>query len=183
VALGLLERSDWKAQWIADPMTRNRSVDLGPHHGYRSQIENQCDVEKWIIFDLQEEFPLNVVTLFSTWLYVLRPFTNYPDLPGYLFLLRFRIDVASKVDFSDCVIVVNRTREGIPNPVITPQTYRFAKTRARFVKLLVPRLRDHGDNKFGMALAEIQVCEGEKNVARRARIYVSDRDENAGGSW
>jgi alpha-L-rhamnosidase len=181
--MGLLNTSDWQASWISFPKNTYPTRNLGPHHGYLSSIEDSPESEKWILLDLKRVYRVNALKLFPARPKALRPYTRHPDIQGYFFPLRFKIDLATKSDFSDVKTVIDKTQEDMPNPVNTAPIYRFSETPTRFVRLTVTRLRDHGDQKFGLALAEIQVLEGKNNVALGASVNVSDLVEEGGGEW
>jgi len=93
------------------------------------------------------------------------------DVPGYLYPLRYRIEVANKQDFSDAKAVVVRDSQHVPNPGCQPTTCRFSRTEARFVRLWVSGFRSDENGKYGFGLAELEVLDGERNVARDAKAF------------
>ncbi|UCD50101.1 MAG: family 78 glycoside hydrolase catalytic domain [Phycisphaerales bacterium] len=172
--MGLLDRGDWQARWIADPSGTD-NVAQDPHNGYHSEFSTQADTAKWLVLDLGPPQTIDAVRLFPA-----RPY-DYADTPGFLFPLWFKIEVADHADFADARIVVDRTAQDEPNPRTVAPVYRFAATTARFVRLTVTRLRNRDTDNFAFALAEIQVLHGDTNVARRATASALDSIET--GPW
>ncbi|MBP7049737.1 MAG: family 78 glycoside hydrolase catalytic domain [Phycisphaerae bacterium] len=164
-SMGLLQPSDWTAQWIAhEGPAQSRS----PHNGYHSDFANSADATKWVAVDLGQSRPIDAVRLFPA-----RPF-DYQDTPGFLFPVRFRIEVAQQADFSDARTVVDRTAEDLANPGDDALVYPFAPVQARHVRVTATKLRRRDGNNFGLALAEMYVLAGEKNVAQGAAVTALD---------
>jgi len=172
--MGLLERSDWQARWIADP-SRTDNVAHEPHNGYHSELSTHADVTKWVVLDLGQPRTIDAVRLFPA-----RPY-DYTDTPGFLFPLRFTIEVASRKDLVDGRVVVDRTAEDEANPGETAAAYRFDPITAWFVRLTVTRLRNRDADNFAFALAEMEVLYNDENVAHNARVSALDSIET--GPW
>lgn len=174
--MGLLQPSDWRAKWITDPESAVRVAPRGPHNGYHSEISGTADASKWVAIDLGEPRTFDAVRLFPA-----RPYDWQPDTPGFLFPVRFAIEIASQADFSDAHAVLDRTAGDEPNPGDSAPLFRFSECTARFVRLNVVRLgRRDGDN-FGFALAEMQVLHGDDNLATNAPVVALDSIET--GAW
>ena len=103
-------------------------------------------------------------------------------MPGFLFPLRFQIQVAQQADFSDAKTVVDQTAQDVPNPGTEARTYTFAPVSARYVRLTATRLRMRDEGHYGLALAELQVLAGGTNVAENARATTADSIEVAAWS-
>ena len=170
--MGLLEPEAWQAKWIGDPVPA--PPDSPPHRGYRSEPEDKGEEPKWVAVDLGQETPMDGVRLYGTRL-VQR---GLGDVPGYLYPLRYRIEVANKQDFSDAKPVVVHDAHDVPNPGCQPTTCRFLRTEARFVRLWVSAFRCDDNDKYGFALAELEVLDGERNVARDAEVFALDGVES-----
>ena len=172
---GLFDRSDWQAEWITDPDPG--PLQAGPHNGYHTEIAHSADEEKWVMVDLGEVRRIDAVRLWPA-----RPYNWQPDTPGFLFPLRFRIEVAQGNDFSDAKVVVDRTEENVANPGMEPQKYSFEPVRARYVRLTATRLRRRDKDNYGMALAEMQVLSDGQNLARGADVTALDSVQSSGWS-
>ncbi|HOW66992.1 MAG TPA: family 78 glycoside hydrolase catalytic domain [Candidatus Paceibacterota bacterium] len=172
--MGLLTRSDWQAQWIADPISATRALPPRAHNGYHSQLAPHPDTPKWVTLDLGRPFRVDTVRLFPA-----RPF-DWVDTPGFLFPPRFKIETSSKADFSDARVVIHRTQSDEPNPGTNAPMYEFEPATARFIRLTATRLSRRDGTNYGFALAEMQVFSGRTNLALGAKITALDSIESGG---
>lgn len=156
--MGLLDKSDWKGQWIGFGGTLPQPARR--HNGYHSQIAADANQEKWAVIDLGETQKFDSVRLYPA-----HPF-NYKDTPGFLYPVRFRIEVSGDPIFSAPKTVFDATAKDIDNPGDVPQTYAFEPVDARYVRLSVTKLANREENNYGFALAEMQVLAGAKNLAQ-----------------
>jgi alpha-L-rhamnosidase len=174
--MSLLKTSDWQAKWIADANSVVEKNVYGPLNGYQCEFAKSADTAKWVTIDLGKPQSFDAVKLFPA-----RPYDWTPDTPGFLFPVRFKIETAMNADFSDAKVVLDRTAKDEPNPDTNAPLYRFASATGQFVRLTVTKfgLRD-GEN-FAFALAEIQVLNGENNIAKLAKVSAQDSVET--GQW
>ena len=170
--MGLLDSSDWQAKWIghAAPAPPNSL----PHRGYRSEPDEKGGRPKWVAIDLGKKIAIDGVRLYGTRV-VQR---GMGDVPGYLYPLRYLIQVANKRDFSDAKAVVLRNSEDVANPGCQPVSYRFPRKEVRYVRVWVNAFRSDEEGKYGFALAELKVLDGERNVARDAKVFALDGVES-----
>jgi alpha-L-rhamnosidase len=173
--MGLLKPEDWGAKWVTTGNT-GKVPPATPHNGYHSDFATSADVTKWVAVDLGKSQKIDAVELNSA-----RPY-DYPDTPGFLFPVRFKIEVAEKTDFSDAKTVVDQTGGDVPNPGAKGPIYKFEPTEGRYVRLTVTRLARRDGNNFGFALAEMQVLAGKENVAKGAPVTALDAIEVGGWS-
>jgi len=136
--MGLLNGGDWKARWIQSP-----EPVVPAHEGYRSRFESSPDRTKWVAIDLLKPEPVELVRL-------------YPARAGYLFPIRFRVDVSDSPSFERFLTVADRSSEDFPNPGAKPVDLKFSPSRARYVRLLVTKLAEDS-GRYGFALAELEV--------------------------
>ncbi|HOY60490.1 MAG TPA: family 78 glycoside hydrolase catalytic domain, partial [Verrucomicrobiota bacterium] len=174
--MGLLEKADWQARWIADPVSLTNILLNGPRNGYHSQLATNASTTKWIALDLRQPVEFDAIALFPA-----RPYDWQPDTPGFLFPLRWRLEAAQKADFSDARLLVDRTGLDEPNPGASPAIVRFPATTARHVRLTATRLRERDAGQHGLALAEFEVLRGQDNLAARASVTALDSIET--GAW
>ena len=174
--MGLLEPTDWQAQWIADPQSPAKSSPKGPLNGYHSEIAKSAETAKWVVLDLGESRQVDAVRLYPA-----RPYDWQPDKPGFLFPLRFRLDGAEKPDFTDTQVLVDRTQEDVSNPGTNALLYAFTLQKARYVRLTATKLARRDAQNFALALAEIQVLAVGENVASGAKVTALDSIET--GAW
>jgi len=114
-------------------------------------------------------------------LFPARPYDWQPDTPGFLYPHRFRLEAASREDFADVCVLLDLTGTDQPNPGTNAPIYRMAPTTARYVRLVVTRLRQRDDQSFAFALAELQVLEGNDNLAQGAKVSSLGSIET--GAW
>ena len=115
---------------------------------------------------------------------------------GFGFPLRYRIDVAETADtlarrasegaksqqtddpsLARRASVSDQTQTDVPNPGLVPISINAKGTKARFVRITVPKLRERTKD-FIFALAEIEVLTADgKNVALKAEVTALDSIE------
>jgi alpha-L-rhamnosidase len=174
-SMGLLEPGDWGARWISDGVAPSEPA-RGAHNGYHSQFATSADTAKWVSVDLGESRKVDSVRLFPA-----RPYDWSPDTPGFLFPLRFRVEVSDSPDFASAQTVVDRTAQDVPSPGTEPLSLSFDRVAARYVRLTATRLRERDGGQFGLALAEMQVLGGGKVVSQGAKVAALDSIES--GAW
>lgn len=173
-SMGLLDRSEWGAQWIGDPESvldaeQEAAARRTVHSGYRSEAAS-VDEPRQVVLDLGAPQPIDGLRLHPA-----QPYDWPPDTPSYFFPLRFKLEVANDAAFSEARTVVDRTGEDQPAPAIgEAPLYRFEPARARYARLTVTRLRPVNETVSRFALAEMEVLSGEKNVARGATVTAPD---------
>ncbi len=172
--MGLLAPSDWRGEWIteATPAPSDRPA----HNGFHSGFAPQADTEKWVTVDLGTAKRMDRVVLYPA-----RPFDWKEEAPGFLFPLRYRVELSDREDFAHPRVVVDRTAADVPNPAMEPQVHAFSPQTARYVRLYVTRLRDRDEGNFAFALAELAVRLGEEELALGASVTA--RDITASGAW
>ncbi len=175
--MGLLDASDWHAHWIADAGTNAIVRVARAANGYHSQIAGSADTEKWAVVDLGAPRFIDGIRLFPA-----RPFDWQPDTPGFLFPLRFQVELADQPDFADGRIVIDHTGADVPNPGTNAPSYPFTATRAQFVRLRVTQLPRRDGTNFAFALAELQVLSGGQPVSPGAKATALDTIESGGWS-
>jgi len=174
--MGLLQASDWKARWIADPGMATNATARGPLNGYHTAIAKSAETPKWVAIDLGSPKEFDAVRLFPA-----RPYDWQPDTPGFLFPARFKVEAASRPDFADARVLADRTAALEPNPGTNAPSFAFPSTRARFVRLAVSSLPQRDPGNFAFALAEMQVLKGQTNLAPGATVIALDSIET--GPW
>ncbi len=174
-SIGLLDAANWQAHWIEDPQPAD---EFGPaNNGYHSDMADSPTAEKWIAVDLGSVVEVDGVVLWPA-----RPYNWVRDEPGFLFPSRFAVEAAMSEDFSDAVVVVDQRANVAPKPGTEAWRSRFAPTSARYLRLRTTELRPRDADEFGLALAELEILAGEKNLALHAPATASDSIETNGWS-
>jgi len=174
--MGLLQLDDWQAKWVADPMSATNAAPRQPCNGYHSDFAGTSNSAKWVSLDLGRNERIDSVRLFPA-----RPYDWQPDTPGFLFPVRFRIEMSDHENFSDSKTVLSRESEPEPNPGTNAPIYAFPSMNGRYVRLLVTELNRRDTTNYAFALAEMQLLNQGTNVAQGAKVGALDSIET--GSW
>jgi len=192
--MGLLQPSDWLAAWVSPPPVQ---PEILPHFGYRSMQGRAADETKWVQVDLGTPQEIDAVRIWPTW-----PVGGFLSsaVPGQYFPVRFKIEVSMHADFSEPQLVVDRSGEDVPNPGLEPLSLAFSPVFARTVRLTATRLSGQhtrewnvateewgttsrwGDRDWRLALSEMEVVRGDRNVARGCPVVPSDSSPGLGWS-
>ncbi|HEV2330766.1 MAG TPA: family 78 glycoside hydrolase catalytic domain [Verrucomicrobiae bacterium] len=173
--MGLLEPPDWQAQWISDPVLADpANRPLTPIHCYRSHLESRPDAGKWIVLDLGTDRPMDSMDIIPA-----RPKAERGDFRTAMFPLRFKVEAASRPDFSDARLVVDETASDFPNPRNSSSPFTFpTSVTARYVRLAVTRLSYWDGQNYGLALGGIVVYDRGRPISTSARVECSDSIES-----
>jgi hypothetical protein len=171
--VGLLQQADWQARWISPPIEARRTGNFG----YRSATAPSKQEPQWVQIDLADLCEVDSVRLWGAW-----PVGGKIP-PGDGFPVRFKIETATRSDFSDAQVVVDRTAESVPNPRTSPLELDFAPVKARFVRLTATELSGNwnaeppwdpakeefvptpANGDWKLALAEMEVLHNGANLA------------------
>lgn len=173
--MGLLSPEEWQAKWISDGVLANpANLPLTPIHCYRSQLADNPNVEKWITVDLGTIQKVDSVDMIPA-----RPEELNSDLRTLMYPLRFKVETASKQDFSDARTVVDRTDEDFVAPRTPNCWFAFAPVKARYVKLAITKLAKWAGTDYGVALGGFGVYDGGTCISRATMISCSDSVESS----
>lgn len=173
-SMGLLNRSDWKGEWITDPqLADTKNFPLVPVNCYRSQTTTHQDQAKWIILDLGHEQEVNSINIIPA-----RPPNYNMDFKSVMYPLRFKVETARYKDFRDGKIVIDRTRQDELNPRQNDNIIKFKTVKARYIKLQVTKLSKWDVNLYGLALGGLKVYHNKKIISQNASVSCSDAIES-----
>ena len=176
--MGLLNASDWAAQWISDPVLADpANRPLTPIQCYRSELASRPDTVKWIVFDLGPSRQMDAVDIVPA-----RPKGENGDFRTAMYPLRFKVETAGNRDFSDAHLVVDNTATDFPNPRSNSSRFSFAATNGRYVRLTVTRLSRWDGQEYGLALGGFSVFDGSKSIPLEADVDCSDSLESTNWS-
>lgn len=170
--LGEAEQKEIDEIQSKQQVLKNRIVQLktprSQNFGYHSAVEQQANKEKWIQVDLGALYNLDKLVLVPS-----HPSEGIP-MPGYGFPLQFKLEVSSNSNFSSSSTIIDYSKEDHHERTDRPYSVEMNVTKARHIRLTANKLwRGRGDDHF-LAMAEILAYVGEKNVARNAKVKVSD---------
>ena len=151
-----------------------------PEYGYHSAIESSPDKAKWVQIDLGQVVEIDRIVLHAC-------HDEFGGIgAGFGFPMRFTVATGgSPVPDSQTVISVNATpttgeppvATDFPNPGLVPVSINAKGTKARFVRITVPKLRERTKD-FMFALAEVEVLTADgKNAALKAEVASLDSIE------
>lgn len=173
---GLRSPSDWAAQWIAHP--DDPPPALPARNGFHSAMTNTADATQWVALGLGGPRRFDTVRLYPA-----RPFDWQPDTPGFLFPLRFRLEAADNAEFAKAQTLLDFTQQDLVTPPTNRVGLRLARpVEARFVRLVVTRLRVRDGDNHAFALAEIEVLDGSVVLSTNATVTASATIESAAWS-
>ncbi len=160
------------ARALAD---RFAARSTSPTNGYHSEFSVQADSTKSIAIDLGELRSIERIRLIPA-----KPVDWQPATPGFGFPVRYRIELSDEADFRSPRVAVDRSESDQPNPGDGIVEFEL-QDQARFVRLVAERLWDRGENRFALALAEIEILSAGENVAAGRPVLPSDSID--GGLW
>ena len=162
--MGVLEANDWRARWITDPGLLRW---VRPFLGYRSEETVTPDTIKWVQVDLGSPHAIQELRFHAV---------RHTVAEGLGFPRRFKVEIAKRSDFTGAVTVADYTAreyDAWTHLIRVP-----AKgVAARYVRLTATALRVV-DGKACLALSQIEVISGGKNLAAGAAVTASDSDEH-----
>lgn len=166
--MGVLSPADWQAQWITHAAQLGRAR---AHLGYHSEETPEAGTTKWIQLDLGAAHRIDEVKL-----HALRH--SVPERLG--FPQRFKLEVADDAAFAQPRLVLDATAEDFAGGGVSDLTIPAQGAAGRYLRLTVPQLRVTAGAAC-LALSQIQVIAGGKNIAGGARVTASDSWER--GPW
>jgi len=155
-----------------------------PTLGYQSKLANTRKepvvAPRWVQVDLGQELPIDEVRLFPA-----HP-PEFAHRQGFGFPVRAKLELADEPEFQNPRFVAgfddgDRTRNLPVSPGDNVVTYPGHGQRARYVRFTALELHN-ANGQFNLALAELQVWSGGKNVARDVPVAAFDSMENKGWS-
>jgi hypothetical protein len=167
--MGALTPADWApAQWITDgSLLEWRRAALG----FSSEETADPDTSKWVQLDLGAPRRLDLVRLHAV---------RYTVLENLGFPRRYKLEAADTADFRSPRLILDHTTRDHGSPWESLIEIPVGGDTARFIRLTFPRLRvDEGSAR--LALSQIEVLSGGRNVAPGSRVTASDSIEN--GLW
>ncbi|WP_346141877.1 discoidin domain-containing protein [Kitasatospora cinereorecta] len=161
------------SSYTADAWSPQNAVDgrrdssLAVSNGWTSAGSSSADHTEWIQTDLGAVTPLNRVDLFPR---------NDGAATGFGFPVDFTVQVSA--DGSNWTTVANRT--GYPRPGAGAQSFPFATTDVRYIKVTGTKLSADPGGTYYLQLAEIEAAGGDLALGRPVTSSSSVQDSWAG---
>ena len=149
-SMGLLQPTDWKAQWIGAPEAAiPNSVKLNSHYGYQSEFTKNESEKEYLTLDLGNSQTITEIKLYPV---------DYKDNPdGYLFPKRFIIEIAASSDFKNSIVFADESKRDFSKKGLDPYVAKVNSVKGRYVRVAVTRLAKATTDKYAFALAELEV--------------------------
>lgn len=180
--------SDWKSfgtapkhflgNWISHNVTN--PPPEAPHNGYHAEMERSDSVEKWVeiafdeppVVDRPGKPPVvGAVAMDGVRIWPARPFDFSRDVPGFLFPLRFRIEIDGRK--------VYETEEDVQIPANNaPLEVRFPKAVGQRILVTFNKLRERDSGIYGVTMAELQVMSGTHVISLNRAVRAKDSVEH-----
>lgn len=164
--MGVIETNDWKAQWIG----ADTSMGGLPKIGYHSATSKEEDDVKWVQIDLGGVRHIEKIVVWPM---------DHQKRKGFGFPLRFQIDVSRTEDFREKTTIANHTAGDFASPGADPVEFA-APVEARYVRLTASKLYQREAGAWVLALSELEVFGGGRNLALGAAVQPKDTTENYG---
>ncbi len=166
----------WKPKFMVDGVTPLGPQEVpAPDHGgigWFSVSYRSPDETAWVQLDLGSVQKIDGVRLYPT----LQPLTDL--VPGFGFPQQFTIDVWETSRAKGGRTVYTQPGNDVLNPGNHPVLIRFPSCKARHVEIHATRLwHIAASYPSYLGFAEIEVLNGEKNLAMGAAVRVSSRKE------
>ncbi len=163
--MGVLEAAEWRGRWITDP---ELLLWVRPLLGYRSEETEDPATVKWVQVDLGSPRVIQELRFHAV---------RHTVAEGLGFPQRFKVEVANRPDFADAVSVGDYTARDYDSWTHVIQV-AAREVKARYVRLTATVLRVV-DGKACLAVSQVEVVSGGKNVAVGAAVTASDSWEHA----
>ncbi|MBI2433382.1 MAG: DUF1553 domain-containing protein, partial [Candidatus Hydrogenedentes bacterium] len=169
-----LEQVDKDLAAVHDQVAAVESTQRSPSNGYHSAVSARQDAIKWVQIDLGGPAVANKIVLVAA-----RPI-DFPDTKGFGFPHRFRIEASADPNFTEAILLDDKSQEDFPNPRDKRYEVDGPPVPVQYIRVTATKLWQC-TNDYIFALAEILV-EGEKG-ALTANAVVSALDTIEQGRW
>lgn len=158
----------WSRQNLIDGQSIvGAPVHMGGHplrHGWESEHFADAATQVWVQVDLGRAQPFDEVRLLPAKL------TEFSITHGYGFPRRFRMEAANEAGFTNSRVLADWTNWPFDDSGFGPLTIPTDGTPARYVRVTAHELWERNQNIFTFALAELQVYQGNHNIAAAAPV-------------
>jgi signal transduction histidine kinase len=136
--------------------------------GFHSAVASVADEQKWLTLELPEAVPLDEIRLIPVRRQEVPLWFDYGFPPLY------RVECATRPDFSDAVLLGEVTDRLHSPPGMNPVCIPANQTVARYIRFTANQLW-YRRNDYVFALAEFQAYHQGKNIAPQGRFTASDQ--------
>ena len=166
--MGVLDAADWRARWITDPELLRWQRPL---LGYHSEDAADPNTRKWVQIDLGAVRKIEAVQLDAL---------RHTVVEGLGFPRQFRVEASNDPEFRESTVIADFSAHDYPEPWNLHIRLSAPDVAARYVRLTAGLLRVEEDRAC-LALSQIEIISGARNVAVGAAVMASDSLEQ--GRW
>lgn len=141
-----------------------RKSDHPSTHGWESEHFADPATQVWVQVDLGRAQPFDEVRLLPAKL------TEFSITHGYGFPRRFRVEASNDAEFATARVLVDWTNRPFGDSGFGPITIPADRTPARYVRVTAHELWQRSQDSYTFALAELQVYQGDRNIAAAAPV-------------
>ena len=163
----------WNLDFLTDGLTPLGLPEIPGKHthiGWLSHPQKTAQTEISVEIDLGSPTRIDGIRMFPA---------KWPTLgtfPGLGLPQKFHLDIMDPQ--GEIRTPLDRTATALHNPVDNPFEFRFPETRAKKIRLVCPKIWEvYSNYNAFLGFSEIQIMQGQTNVAMGAHVSVSD---NAG---
>ncbi len=161
----------WSRHFLTDDSSvlgNPTDMQMLPTNGHHSEIYDSPDATHWVQVDLGRPMRVDEIHLIPA-----RPI-DFPDTIGFGFPLRFRLEGSSEEDFRSVCLFEDHTGADFPNPGDRPVVIPGGGKEVRYVRLTATRQWQRDESKWVLAMAEMQIMSGGRNMAIDQGVTASD---------
>ena len=162
---------DWSRKNLVDGQT-DLGLPIGPSpsesNGFLSIAQPVPASRKWVQLALSRPTRIDEVRLIPA-----EPF-DAPSQHAHGFPRRFQVVASSTADFAAPHVIADHTAIAFPNPGDNPVVLPVSDVTATFIRLEATELWHISNDRYALALAEMQVYNDGDNVAMGAAVTASD---------
>ena len=152
---------------MVTPLGLPVAPQAGGSLGYHSAVAATADTEKTLTLTLPEITPVDEIRLVPV---------RRKEVPlwfDYGFPVRYKIEAATREDFSDAVVIQEITDRLQPSPGMNLVCIPAHQTRAKYIRITATQLW-YRKSDYVFALAEVQVFKNGRNIAPEGGFTASD---------
>ncbi len=185
---GVYATADWKGQWIAAFNREDTQSNL-QSLGYRAESTDKPQDPKWVQVDLGEQTAIDQIIVHPAAGKMAMMHNGFPAASQFMVDLmpsQYRVDVSDDPAFAKFMTVATRKPEVgaiFSRSRHTSDAIETPGARGRYVRFTAMFLwpqRLAGDKPWGMAVGELEVISGGKNVALNKQVTAKDSVERDG---
>lgn len=152
---------------MVTPLGLPVAPQAGGTNGFHSAVSDTADTEKTVTLSLPEIAVLDEIRLVP----VRR--REVPLWFDYGFPVRFKVEAATREDFSDAVMIQEITDRLQPSPGMNLVCIPAHRTRAKYIRITATQLW-YRKSDYVFALAEVQAFQDGRNIAPSGSFTASD---------